>query len=73
VGYRPDPDSEGGDDLISVKTFSFALLAAPLTGLFLLVTGLGEHGGYVRVAIGALLLAVSPFILRWVWRGGLWD
>jgi hypothetical protein len=73
VGYRPEPDSEGGDDFISVKTFSFALLAAPLTGLFLLLTGLGEPGGYVRAAIGALLLAVSPFILRWVWRGGLWD
>jgi hypothetical protein len=73
AGYRPEPESEvGADDFVGVKTFSFALLAVPLLGLFLLLTGLGA-GGYVRVAFGALLLAVSPFIVRWVWRGGLWD
>lgn len=73
AGYRPEPESEDGwDDFIAVKTFSFALLAVPLLGLFLLLTGLGA-GGYVRVAFGALLLAASPFIVRWVWRGGLWD
>ena len=57
--------------LISVKTFGFALLAAPLIGLFLLLTGL-VTGGYVRIAFGVLLLALSPFIVRKVWRGGLW-
>lgn len=72
MNYRPKPEDERADDLISVKLLSFALLAAPLIGLFLLLTGLGS-GGYVRVAFGVVLLAASPFIVRRVWRGGLWD
>jgi len=72
TGYRAErDDDDSAGDLISVKTFSFALMAAPLLGLFLLLTGLG--GGYVRAGFGVLLLAATPFIVRWVWRGGLWD
>jgi hypothetical protein len=52
--YRPEPESENGSaHLISVKTFSFALMAVPLVGLFLLLTGLGA-GGYDRVAFGGV-------------------
>ena len=73
AGYRPEPESENlWDRIHSVKTFSTGLLAAPFIGLFLLLSGLGA-GGYVRVVLGVLLLAASPFIVRWVWRGGLWD
>lgn len=73
AGYRPEPEGESGaEDFIAVKTFCFALLAVPLLGLFLLLTGLGV-GGYVRGAFGVLLLAASPSIVRWVWRGGLSD
>jgi hypothetical protein len=71
VSYRPEPEVDG-EDPISVKTFSFALLVAPLIGLFLLLAGLAG-GGHVMIALGALMLAASPFIVRWVWRGGLWD
>jgi len=55
--YRPERD------IRAVKAFSFSLLAAPLAGLFLLVTGLGA-GSYIRIAFGTLLLAVSPFVIR---------
>lgn len=71
MSYRPEPEVDG-DDPISVKTFGFALLAAPLIGLWLLLTGLAG-GGYVKIGFGALMLAASPFIVRLVWRGGLWD
>jgi hypothetical protein len=60
--YRPERDIK------AVKAFSFALMAAPLFGLFLLLTGLGT-GSYVRVGLGALFLAASPFVVRRVWRG----
>lgn len=72
MGYRPEPEDKGAGKIRSVKAFSSALLAAPLIGIFLLLTGLGS-GAYIRVALGVLFLAASPFIARWVWRGGLWS
>jgi hypothetical protein len=72
VSYRPEPEGGEDDNLMLVKTFSSALLTGPIIGLFLLLTGLAD-GGYIRVTLGVLMLAVSPFIIRWVWRGGLWN
>ena len=49
------------------KNLSFLLLAPPLVGLFLLITGVAARG-YIRVALGVFLLAVTPFAARAAWR-----
>jgi hypothetical protein len=49
------------------KNLSFLLLAPPLLGLFLLITGIAAHG-YIRIGLGVLLLGVTPFTARFFWR-----
>jgi hypothetical protein len=72
-GYRSDPDQPDHDSsAFELKTFVFLLIAPGAIGLFLLTQGIAD-GGYIEAAVGALCLAIAPFVARRVWRGVMWD
>ena len=66
---KPEKDSWLAE-LAYRKTFTFVLLAPPLTGAFLIIEGLAGWG-WVAVVAGAMLLIASPFTVCWALRGGL--
>jgi hypothetical protein len=68
---EPEDDSVW-ERIAETKTFSFILMAPPMVGVFLIIQGLGGWGWFPMV-VGGLLLIATPFIARWVWRGGLWE